>query len=374
MSRSSGSRREQPVESAISGDRRRVLMLGPLPPPVGGMATVVENLVQALGTEVELRVLNNVKTTAADRSLWQGVAAQLRLLGRLVGQCVAWRPAVVHIHTCSWFTFWRNGVDVLLSRLLLRPVVLHIHGAQFHRFLAGLSGVSAWLARRVLRSANRVVVLGEGWREVLSGWARSERVVVVPNGVPVGEPVTPAPDGPFRIICLANYEARKGQEDLLRAVAALETARPVQVQLLGFEAEPGRRRSLLELAAELGLDDVEVPGPVTGADKQARLAGAHCFCLPSYDEGLPMSMLEAMAVALPVVATRVGAIPEAVQDGREGLLFEPGEIRDLSAHLARLIAEPEHAATVGAAGRERLIRDFSLERSAALLLDLYRSL
>lgn len=351
----------------------RVLMLGPLPPPVGGMASVVQNLSSALSARLRLRVIDTVKTTADDRSLWQGAAAQLRLLGRLAQECLVWRPTVVHIHTCSWLTFWRNGVDVLLARLLGRRVVLHIHGAQFHRFLGGLSGARAWLARRVLRAAHRVVVLGAGWREVLSAWTDPARLVVVPNGVPVGRQVEPSPQGPFRVLCLANYEARKGQEDLLRAVAALAAERPVRVELLGFEAEPGRRQRLLAQATALGVD-ADIPGPVTGADKEARLAAAHCFCLPSYDEGLPMSMLEAMAVGLPVVATRVGAIPEALVDGEEGLLFAPGDTDALTGHLQRLIREPAAAAALGAAGRERLAHDFSLAHSAELLLGVYASL
>ena len=351
----------------------RVLMVGPLPPPVGGMATVVENLMEAFAGRLDARVLNTVKTTAAERPMWAGIAAQLKLLGRLGWSCIAWRPAVVHIHTCSWFTFWRNGVDVLLARLLLRPVVLHIHGAQFHRFLAGLSGPQASLARALLRAADRVVVLGAGWREVLADWVPPERIVVVPNGVPVGTQVRPDAVGPFRILCLANYERRKGQDDLLRAVAALATERPVRVALFGAEAEPGRRQALLDFAGELGLADVLVPGPVTGADKDAEVAGAHCFCLPSHDEGLPMSMLEAMAVGLPVVATRVGAIPEALDDGREGLLFEPGDVPALTAHLERLIADPSAAAAIGAAGRARLVREFSLAQSSATLLGVYRS-
>lgn len=351
----------------------RVLMVGPLPPPVGGMASVVQNLSQALSGRVELRVINNVKTTDFDRSLWQGVSAQLRLLGRLAWQSMRWRPNVVHIHTCSWLTFWRNGADLLLARVLGRHVVLHIHGAQFHRFLSGLSGIQAWLARRILCATHRVVVLSDGWREVLAGWTDSTRIVVVPNGVPVGVPARPSSSGPFRMLCLANYEVRKGQEDLLRAVAGLEVDRPVRIELLGFEAETGRRQRLLDLATELGLD-VDIPGPVTGADKDARLATANCFCLPSYDEGLPMSMLEAMAVGLPVVASRVGAVPEALADGTEGLLFEPGDVTALREHLTRLIREPDTAAALGAAARARLTRDFSLDHSAEALLDVYRSL
>jgi glycosyltransferase involved in cell wall biosynthesis len=87
-----------------------------------------------------------------------------------------------------------------------------------------------------------------------------------------------------------------------------------------------------------------------------------------------MSVLEAMAIGLPVVATRVGAIPEAITHGREGLLFEPGDIAALSGHLTRLMREPDTAAALGKAGRARLARDFSLAQSAARLLAVYRLL
>lgn len=399
----------------------RVLMLGPLPPPVGGMATVVANLADAFANPdaspgqtpdpgadpqraaecpavsrpIALRLLNNVKTTAAGRSLWQGIRAQLRLLWRLAALCLGWRPHLVHIHTCSWFSFWRSAVDLLLARVLLCPVVLHIHGAQFHRFLDGLSAPHAWLARRVFALSNRIIVLGDGWKRVLDGWADADKVVVVPNGVPVQNPIegkageagagsTDAesyagshvrPDEPFRIICVANYEARKGQADLLCAAAQLDGARPVRVLLFGFEAEPGQRQALLALAAELGMAGrVDVPGPVTGTEKEQALRGAQCFCLPSYDEGLPMSMLEAMALALPVVVTAVGAIPEAVGDGEQGLVYPPGDIDALRGHLQTLLDDRAAAARIGCAGREQLMRHYSLKRSAALLADVYRAL
>ena len=375
----------QPVCPSAPASARplRVLMVGPLPPPVGGMASVVENLVTAFGGEVEVRVLNNVKTTDADRHLWQGVAAQLRLLGGLIRGCLGWRPALVHIHTCSWFTFWRNGVDVVLARLLGRRVVLHIHGGQFRSFLYSLTPIRAWLARRLLGRCERVIVLGEGWKALLDQWTDPRRVVVVPNGVAV--PSLPVDSGcreePFRIICLANYDPAKGQADLLRAVAQLQQRsstqtdqRQLQVELPGYETAPGQRQALLDLASQLGIaDQIRIPGLVTGAAKEAQLRAADCFCLPSYDEGLPMSMLEAMALALPVVVTRVGAIPEAVRDGVEGNLFEPGDVAALAHHLQSLRDDPALARAIGRAGRARVEQDFSLDRSVARLFELYAS-
>jgi glycosyltransferase involved in cell wall biosynthesis len=220
------------------------------------------------------------------------------------------------------------------------------------------------------------VVLSDGWKRVLDAWAAPDKVVVVPNGVPVpaAAPAAPAPTA-FGIVCLGNYAPAKGQADLLRAAARVSAEPPVTVELLGPETEPGYRDRLLALAAELGIGArVDIPGPALGADKAARLARAACFCLPSYDEGLPMSMLEAMALGLPVVVSRVGAVPETVRDGEEGLLFAPGDIDALAAHLQALADDPQRAAAIGAAGRERVRREFSLERSAQRLLQVYAGL
>lgn len=351
-------------------------MIGPLPPPVGGMASVIENLERGLAGRVSLRILNNAKTTAVDRPLWQGIAAQTRLLGQLAYCCLVWRPRIVHIHTCSWATFWRNAIDVVLARLLGRKVILHIHGAAFHQFLAGLTPPLAGLARGIFACSHRVLVLGENWRQLLARWTNPERLRVLSNGVPLAPYHPPATDGPFRIICLGNYEQRKGQSDLLRAVARLRgDARPVALALLGAAAEPDYHEHLQQLRIELGLSAaVSIPGPVVGAHKQDALDAAHCLCLPSYDEGLPMAMLEAMAAGRPVVITAVGAVPEVIVDGEEGLLFQPGDIDTLSAHLESLRADPDRAAAIGQAGRERLRRDLSLERSVEQLLVIYQTL
>ncbi|ESQ16722.1 MAG TPA: glycosyltransferase family 1 protein [Chromatiaceae bacterium] len=386
----------------------RVLMIGPLPPPVGGIATVLANLVAAFADSavepaIDLRVLNNIKTTRVGRSIWQGLSAQLKLVLQLALQCIRWRPQVVHIHTCSWLSFWRNAVDVVLARLLCLPVVLHIHGGQFGRFLNSLPVVPAWLARVVFGLCARIVVLGDGWKQLLDAWTDPSKVIVVPNGVLVQTPIQapaeapaqvvsefpaqrlnqcdpePSSHKPFSILCLASYETGKGLSDLIRAVARLtrqcSTERPVQLALFGIETESGQRKMLLELADRLGISDrVEVPGPVMGADKERRLRNADCFCLPSYNEGLPMSMLEAMALGLPVVVTCVGAIPEVVEDGQQGLLYAPGDIDTLTLHLQQLIDHPAWARALGRAGRDRLISSYSLDRSVSLLRDLYGEL
>jgi glycosyltransferase involved in cell wall biosynthesis len=351
----------------------RILQVGPLPPPAGGMAAVVENLSDTLAHHCEVRVLNTVKTTPADRSLIQGVVAQLLLLARLARWCLLWRPQIVHIHTCSRFSFWRSAGDVALARLLGRRVVLHIHGGGIGSFLDSLRPWPAGLARLTLRACTKVIVLGQGWKDILTPWCDTRRLEIVPNGVPVQPQRKASPERPFSVLCLASYDPLKGQTDLLRAAAILHRSGPIRVALLGPEARAGQRRALLDLAASLGLGDaVDIPGPVAGADKDPWWSSASCFCLPSYMEAQPMSLLEAMAMGLPVIATRVGSIPESVLDGSEGLLFEPGDLGALVSHLKTLRDHPALADRLGRAGRRRLLRDFTVECSVERLLSIYR--
>ncbi len=362
----------------------RVLMIGPLPPPVGGMASVTENLREVLRGRCALRVLNNVKTTPADRTLAQAVGAQLGLLTALVRILVSWRPAVVHIHTCSYGTFWRNGLDALIARLLGRTVVLHIHGAQFHKFIQGLGGGERLGLRAVLGLASALVVLGDGWRDVLRPWARDGRIWVVPNGVPVPDPV-PAADLPGAgpgaaqaapmVLCLANYERRKGLEDLVRALAHLGPRGRLHLRLHGAAAEPREQERIQALVQTLGLGGaVELGGPITGAEKDRALRECAAFCLPSYDEGLPMAMLEAMAWARPVIVTRVGAIPEVITDGCNGMLVAPGDWAGLAVALARVAAADPALAAMGKAGRALVVQRYAVAASADRLLDLWQRL
>lgn len=361
----------------LEARRPRVLMIGPLPPPVGGMATVVASLSQALTPHAEVQVVNNVKTTPPGRSLLQAVAAHARLLGRITGLVLRWRPQVVHIHTCSRSTFWRNAVDVLLARALGRAVVLHVHGAEFHQFLAGLKPAPARAARLVFRACSRVFVLGEGWKRVLAPWVSPpERIVVVPNGVAAaGEPADPGAAEAVAVVCLANYEARKGQADLVRAVAAMPKPKRLRLRLFGAESEPGAQGDLGRLAAELGLADlVHLGEPITAAEVAEELRRAAVFCLPSYNEGLPMAMLEAMAHGVPLLVTSVGSIPEVVADGDQGFVVAPGDIPALAARLEALAGDPELRRRMGARARETLAERYSLDAAAGRTAAVYREL
>ena len=173
-------------------------------------------------------------------------------------------------------------------------------------------------------------------------------------------------DRPVAVLCVGRLVPVKGQLVLLEAVAELVRAgRDVRLTLVG--AGP-MHDELAAQARRLGIEErVELTGPLGHPDVLQRMRTADVFCLPSFAEGVPVVLMEAMALGVPVVTTRVMGIPELVEDGASGLLVAPGSRDDLVVSLRRLIEDRALGHALGAAGRQRVESGYALARSAAQL-------
>jgi glycosyltransferase involved in cell wall biosynthesis len=229
------------------------------------------------------------------------------------------------------------------------------------------------------RSVAAVVAISEEVRRrLVDAGVRRERIVVIHSGVeppagmpgPAGRAAARARFGigeELAIGIVAALERRKGHDVLLRALAALDAEVPPWRCLVcggGSQHEP-----LLRLAADLG---VEARVGFLGEQSQVAdvLAALDVFVMPSRHEGLGVAVLEAMAMALPVVASAVGGLPEAVEQGRTGLLVPSDDPVALATALGELGRDRERARRMGAAGRERVLAEFSMEA----LTDRYETL
>jgi glycosyltransferase involved in cell wall biosynthesis len=177
---------------------------------------------------------------------------------------------------------------------------------------------------------------------------------------------------PNLVLFLGRLEAKKGIYDLLDAVAEVRAAVP-DVRLVC--AGDGDRIGVARYAERLGIADaVKFTGYVGPSGKRALLEHAAVFALPSYDEALPVSLVEAMSAGIAVVASPIGGIAEVVADGASGLLVAPGDKAGLERALRRLLIDREFSARLGKAARESARARFAPERALAVLENLYAAL
>jgi glycosyltransferase involved in cell wall biosynthesis len=288
------------------------------------------------------------------------VKRQLVLIGALLKFLVVLimrRVDLVHIHAAMRGSFWRKGLFASLARLFGVPVILHLHGSEFKGFYASQSAALQRAIRRHLEKATRVLVLSESWERYITEIAPAARIIVVPNYVTVPPLLDERGRDTSRLLFLGLVGQRKGVFDLIPAFAEVHARHPRAHLVLGGNGEVERARALV---AEQGLQKaVTLAGWIDGDRKAALLRSAGIYVLPSYNEGLPMSVLEAMAWGLPVVTTRVGGIPELVTDGVDGLLIDAGDKAGLAAALSSLLTDERLRTRIAAAGRARIQAQYS---------------
>jgi glycosyltransferase involved in cell wall biosynthesis len=255
--------------------------------------------------------------------------------GQLVGEAIARRARAVHVYN---------------EHTPLTPAGRLI-GARPHQRA---------LTRVVARAIDDVVAVTERQVPPLEALGYPQgRIEVVPNGVFARDVEGVAPSGELAgeglsVLCVAALRAEKRVDLFIEAVGAARKENP---SIRGFVAGDGAERERLERSA--AANGVRLLG--ARRDVLQLVAAAGAICLPSEAEALPMSILEAMALARPVVATDVGGTPDQVLDGETGYLVPPGDGDAIRRALLRLASDPAAAAAMGAAGRERQRRHFTGE-------------
>jgi glycosyltransferase involved in cell wall biosynthesis len=275
------------------------------------------------------------------------------------------RPDIVHLNSSKMGFLGR-----LAASLTGVPVrVVTAHGWAFGWY-SGIASRMFRLADRLMEPLTTCVITvshQQAAAGLRAGTCRVGRTVVIPNAVEIGPASRRSTSGgPVRLVSVGRLSPPKDFVTLERALALVPSG-SVRARLVG----DGRERPALEAeAARLGLDgEVEFLGE--RRDVTALLADADLFVLSSHSEGMPMSVLEAMAAGLPVVASAVGGVPEVVVSGDTGLLVPPGDPATLAAALERLADDPVLRLRLGNAGRHRAEQHFGLARFERAHLELF---
>jgi glycosyltransferase involved in cell wall biosynthesis len=295
-----------------------------------------------------------------------------RALLQFVAQLAGRRVALLHCHVAAHGSFFRKGLFAELARLFGRPVLWHLHASKMQVFHEAQPAPGRWFIRRQFERATRVIVLSPQWRDYVASIAPGSRIEVLANAVPLrpAGDATGAQDGAVRILSLGLVGQRKGSYDLIEAFARLAPHVPQASLTIAGNGEVERARTEV---SRLGLDGrVHLPGWIEAAQKDQLLASAQIYVLPSYNEGLPVSVLEAMAAAVPVVTTPVGGLPDLIANGGNGILTPAGDREALAAVLVELCRDVQMRRRIGAAGRETIANTYAQDVVMPKLDAIYR--
>jgi len=357
-------------------DERRptILMIGPLPPPIGGQSVLVSNL---LAGAIADRFRYLVLDVAHESSGLARIVRSARFLTRLCALLLLHPSiAVVHIHTSAGRALFEKSAFVAVAKVFRKRILLHVHGGRFRAVWQNASRAKQRLIRRLLDQCDAIAVLGPGW----TSFYREEvgcscRIAVLPHAVRAPTVRVERDARSVTLLYAGQLRREKGLIDLAHAMrlAGEGCTRELRLRIMGTgdtaESETAVRRAFVDMPVR-----VDFLGALSGESKWREFARADVFVLPSHSEDMPLSILEAMAVGLPVITTRVGSISEAIDHGVEGLLVDPHDETALAQAISELAIDEARRISMGAAARRKSAQHFSFERYEAELETLYRSL
>jgi len=370
------------IQQAVQlASKPKVLIIGPTPPPYNGMSLATELLLNAVEDEfcvihldtADRRGLSNVGRIDF-RNVLLAAYHGLKYFSLLLLK----NPKIVYVQIAQdRLAFLRDSLFLIPARLLGKKVIVHLHGGYFATFYRSTSGPTQRLIRYCLGKSARAIVLGKSLGSMFEGILPAERIRVIPNGIPdyFGDKRCCPGNGHRRtVLFLSTLMREKGTLDVLAAMPTIaERISDVQAIFAGEWYRPEDQIAAQETISSLGLAaHVKFVGTVSPPFKYDLLSQADVFVLPSYNEGQPYAVLEAMAAGLPVISSGVGCIPETVIDGENGFILKPGSKEALVDKLALLLGDEQLRKKMGEASRQRFLENYRFDRFAGDIGQVFR--
>ncbi len=364
----------------------RVLISGHLPPPMGGIAAYFEAVTgSSLREKADLCF---VQSSSQIRSFSDAGKANLAKVisaiadcGRFAKAVFSFHPHVAHIATAFGLSFLKHSLCVVIARIAGVRVLLHPH-CSFSMVYSSRPNWWKWIFRRVIGLTNGVLALSSEWLEVAKVCPNC-KVFILHNAIDLKpyQQIAVArmaetngklfPD----ILYLGHLGKAKGTYLLIEAAKVMRASGlDFRVHLVGEELTLGELQSLRKSVIESGVEGcITIHPPAYGQDKLDQFKKADIFIYPSYHEGTPIAAIEAMACGLPIVATRVGGLPDLVNDGSNGFLVPPGDANQLAMALSYLIEHKNLRKSMQQTSFRLASERYDIEDHIMNLIQIYKS-
>jgi len=349
----------------------KVLIVGPsLVRTRGGMATVINNILQHKGGETEIKI-KHIVSHVEGGTIEKLLVACKALLSVLAQR----RFDILHIHVASDVSIFRKSLFVYLGVLLNKLIILHIHGGDFDVYYNSSSPPIKFFIRKTLLKCHKILVLSDYWKSFFETCVSGSNVEVLHNGVQLDGLKTcqTAPYNQTRFLFLGRLSKAKGIYDLLQAIDILVNQQN-QRKLIFFLAGEGDLEQVKNIIKQKGLEEnVHLLGWINDIEKKEWLRKVDTLVLPSYIEGLPMSIIEAMAAGKVIISSRIGGIPDLVKE-ENGWLITPGDVRSLCEHILYVSTHPEQITAMSDRNASKVDDQYNLDKINARLFDIYAEL
>ena len=347
----------------------KVLVVGSSLRDMGGIVSVIKNIEESSISQLyPMQRIETYITGSVFSRLLIFIQGYLKFWMKLY----TFKPDIVHIHMANNGSFYRKSLFLLTARKLFRKsVILHIHAASFDEFYNKFP-LQRKYCHYILNQADKLIVLSQTWREYFATIVPDNAIEVLYNGVFVKAPLPRTQQVAVNALFLGRLGERKGVYDLLQSIQQLKANGVTAVFNLAGDGEVNEVKAVVQ---QYGIEDcVNVLGWINGEQKEKLMQEADFLVLPSYHEGLPMAILEAMNCGLPIISTTVGGIPEVITSGHNGLLIEPGDVHGLTAALNVLITDEEVRIKMGAYNTEIISERFDINLLMGRLSGIYDAL
>ncbi len=346
----------------------KVLVIGPSPEKSkGGMATVIKDIRddKQLNKQFDIEIYESyIDGNKFERAVYMIIAfLNFKKIYSLYD--------LFHIHVASYGSAFRKAKYISFLKKRGKKVILHIHGAAFMDFYNNLSDSKKDYIVDILNSCDLVIALSDEWKNKFKKHFKLRNCISLPNGISTADfrcAVTEKGEHTNAFLLLGRIGKRKGAYDLVNAVEMLAPKYP-DVKL--YIAGDGEIEKINDKIIKKKLQrNIKVVGWVDFAGKIELLKKVATVVLPSYNEGLPMSILEGMAAGKAIISSSVGALPEVVKE-ENGIIIEPGNVNALVSAMEICMTNPMLISDMSLANLQKIEESFSVQKMHKILAECY---
>ncbi|MBW4481989.1 MAG: glycosyltransferase family 4 protein [Tildeniella torsiva UHER 1998/13D] len=352
-----------------------IIGIGPSLTEQGGMGSINKMIQELTSPDFSLRY---IATWDSSQKGSQKVFYFLRSFFVFLSVIFQKEIDLVHIHFSERGSLARKILIGSIAYQAGIPIILHAHGCEFHLFYSELPNILKRVINAFFKRSSILIVLSESWKEFYINNCKlsSDQIIVLNNPVvfpkliPSRSAAPLSKDSCINFLFMGKINERKGVYDLIHSISMMSTEDKEKTKILF--AGSGEIEQLKRFADDFDvLDQLQFLGWVNAKVRDRLLAEADVFVLPSYNEGLPMALLEAMSWGLPVITTAVGGIPEIITPDVNGFLLQPGDTAGLSHAMSILINNKDLRSNLGSKAREGIAL-LDIENYSQRLFNLYK--